>query len=214
MRAIAVDGKIPLAVKIIYTAFVAVLVPVYWTHYGPLNFLYFCDLALLITLAGIWLESPLLFSMAAVGILAPQMIWIADYTANLFGVKLLGMTDYMFDSAKPLLLRGLSLFHGWLPFLLVYGVAKLGYDKRAFPYWTVLAWVNLFIAYFLLPAPSLANPDAVANVNYVYGFGAEPQTFVPGWFWFVGELVILPLALIAPMHLLLNRLFGAKVAAR
>ena len=46
----------------------AVLVPVYWYYYGPTNFLYFCDVALFLTLAGIWLESPLLISMCAVGI--------------------------------------------------------------------------------------------------------------------------------------------------
>ncbi len=41
------------------------------------------------------------------------------------------MTDYMFKHENSLFLRGLSLFHGWLPFLLVYLVWKLGYDRRA-----------------------------------------------------------------------------------
>ena len=41
------------------------------------------------------------------------------------------MTDYMFAADHSLFLRGLSLFHGWLPFLLVYLVWKLGYDRRA-----------------------------------------------------------------------------------
>jgi len=49
---------VPFAVKTGYTAFMAVLVPVYWTHYGPTNFLYFCDLALILTLVGVWAESP------------------------------------------------------------------------------------------------------------------------------------------------------------
>lgn len=35
--------RIPLWLKIAYTAFMAVLIPVYWAHYGPTNFLYFCD---------------------------------------------------------------------------------------------------------------------------------------------------------------------------
>ena len=43
--------QIPLAIKLAFTAFMAVLVPVYWKQYGPTNFLYFCDLALFITLA-------------------------------------------------------------------------------------------------------------------------------------------------------------------
>ena len=67
------------ALKLAYTAFMAVLVPVYWYYYGPTNFLYFCDVALFLTLAGIWLESPLLVSMCAVGILAPQILWVRRF---------------------------------------------------------------------------------------------------------------------------------------
>ncbi|MDB6006206.1 MAG: hypothetical protein JWR15_3193, partial [Prosthecobacter sp.] len=111
---------IPLWLKLAYTAFLAMMIPVYWYHYGPTNFLYFCDIALLLTLAGMWLESPLLISLPAVGILLPQALWCLDYAVQLCGVTLTGMTAYMFDGAKPLFLRGLSLFHGWLPFLLLY----------------------------------------------------------------------------------------------
>ena len=123
--------RLPLALKLAYTAFMAVLVPVYWYFYGPTNFLYFCDVALFITLAGIWWESPLLVSMCAVGIVAPQIIWCIDFLSNMFGMPLLGMTDYMFKHENSLFLRGLSLFHGWIPFLLLYLVWQLGYDRRA-----------------------------------------------------------------------------------
>ena len=60
--------RIPLWLKLAYTAFMAVLVPVYLHNYGPTNFLYFCDVSLIISLVGIWLESPLLVSTCAVGI--------------------------------------------------------------------------------------------------------------------------------------------------
>ena len=72
----------PLWLKFAYTAFMIVLVPVYWHYYGPTNFLYFCDVALFLTLAGLWLESPLLISMCAVGILAPQTLWVAGFRAQ------------------------------------------------------------------------------------------------------------------------------------
>ncbi len=45
--------RIPLALKLAYTAFVAVLVPYYWVTYSPWNFLFFCDVALLIALAAL-----------------------------------------------------------------------------------------------------------------------------------------------------------------
>ena len=60
---------VPLWLKIVYSAFVAVVVPCYWVTYTPWNFLYFCDVALLVTLAGIWTESALLVSIPSVGIL-------------------------------------------------------------------------------------------------------------------------------------------------
>ncbi len=48
--------RIPLAVKLAFTGFTAVLVPFYWITYGPTNFLYYCDVALLLTLAAVWTE--------------------------------------------------------------------------------------------------------------------------------------------------------------
>src|SRR3982074_2248071 len=62
------DAAIPLALKIIYSIFVAALVPVYWRQYGLSNFLWFSDLSLFITLAAVWLESPSLASMQALSV--------------------------------------------------------------------------------------------------------------------------------------------------
>lgn len=201
-------ARIPWLIKLAFTAFMAVLVPVYWHAYGPTNFLYFCDLALFFTLAAVWLENPLLASLAAVGILLPQMLWCADFMAHLAGLKLLGMTDYMFDAHRPLLLRGLSCFHGWLPCLLLFLVKRLGYDRRALPAWTLTAWVAMVISYCLLPAPGakLANPLAPVNVDYVYGLSdVAAQTWMPGGLWFALLLVALPVVILLPTHWFLRR---------
>ena len=80
------DRRVPLWLKLAYSAFMAVLVPVYLYYYGPTNFLYFCDVALMLTLVGIWIESPLLVSMCAVGIVGSQALWIVDLLGNLAGV--------------------------------------------------------------------------------------------------------------------------------
>src|SRR6266704_1036493 len=125
------SNRVPLWLKFVYSAFMIVLIPVYWHYYGPTNFLYFCDVALILTLIAIWVESPLLVSMCAVGILAPQALWVVDFLSNAIGFPLTGMTDYMFESHRSLFLRGLSSFHGWLPLLLIFLVWKLGYDRRA-----------------------------------------------------------------------------------
>jgi len=208
-------NRLPLALKFAYTAFMAVFVPVYWHYYGPTNFLYFCDVALIITLVGVWVESPLLISMCAVGILAPQALWVVDFFANVAGIQMTGMTDYMFDGGRSLFLRGLSLFHGWLPFFVVFLVWRLGYDRRGFAAWTALTWVLLPICYFFMPPP---NPDAgltPVNINYVWGLSdAAPQGFVSANAWFVGLIVLMPAVLFAPAHVLLARTMSMPVPAR
>ena len=200
--------RVPLPLKLAYTAFMAVLVPVYWAKYGPTNFLYFCDLALFLTLAGVWMESALLLSMAAVGILLPQGLWCLDFAFQLAGGRLVGMTAYMFDPGRSLFLRGLSLFHGWLPFLLVYVVRRTGYDRRALPAWTALGWTACLIAYFLLPpaGPEHAGKLVPNNVNYVFGFDdAKPQAWMPAPAFLVTWMAGLLVAVYLPTHAMLRR---------
>ena len=200
--------RIPLWLKGIYTAFVAVLVPYYWQAYGPTNFLYFCDVALFLTLAALWRESPLLASMPAVGILLPQALWMVDFLLGLGGIHLTGMTDYMFNPALPLATRGLSFFHFWLPLLLVWLVWRLGYDRRAFAGWTLLAWGLILFCYFAMPAPPAPadQPNLPVNINYVYGMSdTRPQTWMPPLAWLGLMLTALPLLLFWPTHLVLKR---------
>jgi hypothetical protein len=208
------ESRLPLWLKLAYTAFMAVLVPVYWMNYGPTNFLYFCDVALLITLVAIWIESPLLASMCAVGIIGSQTLWVIDFLLNIFGIKLTGLTDYMFMSDHSLFLRGLSLFHGWLPFLLVYLVWRLGYDGRGLPAWTVVAWTLILISFFFMPPP---RPDAglePVNIDYVWGFSdTEPQHMMAPGLWVAGLMVLLPLLLYVPVHFLLRRTMPKPVSA-
>ena len=124
------------------------LVPYYWVEYTPWNFLYFCDVALLMTLVGVWTERSIWISLAAVGILMPQALWVTDFLLRaVAGVHLTGMTSYMFNSGIPLFVRGLSSFHGWPPFLLVWLVYRLGYDRRAFPLQPLLATALLIFCF-------------------------------------------------------------------
>jgi hypothetical protein len=108
--------------------------------------------------------------MCAVGIIASQTLWVIDFLSNLIGHRLTGLTDYMFMSDHLLFLRGLSLFHGWLPFLLLYLVWRLGYDGRALPAWTVVAWGLVLISFFLMPPPRPDPGLTPVNIDYVWGF--------------------------------------------
>ena len=200
-------NRIPLALKVVYTAFVAVLVPYYWMTYSPWNFLFFCDVALLLTLPALWLESPLLMSLPVVGIFLPQLLWVADF---LTGARIVGMTSYMFDPSLPLFVRALSSFHGWLPFLLVWGVWRLGYDRRALAGWMVIGTTVLLVSFFLAPPPPapIDNPKLAVNLNYVHCLSYDhPQTWMAPGLWLTMLLVGLPLVFYVPAHLIFRTWF-------
>ena len=202
---------IPLWVKVPYTAFVAVLVPYYWRTYGPLNFLWFCDIALLVTLAALWFESPFLFGMQAVAITLPQLLWVVDFMARVAGVHLLGVAAYMFDPQIPLFVRGLSSFHGWLPFVLVWAVRRLGYDRRALAAQTLVALVLLPICYFFTPQPPAPadDPTAAVNLNWVFGPGeAVVQTWMAPGLYLAVQMAFWPLVIYLPTHLLFKKLWA------
>lgn len=217
MKPVSIPAKtkrIPMWLKVAYTAFLAVMIPVYWINYGPTNFLYFCDVALLLTLVGIWKEDALLISLPAVGILLPQAFWCLDFLAGFFG-KGTGMTGYMFEEHRSLFLRGLSLFHGWLPFLLFYLVRKLGYDKRALLGWSGICVVLCAIAYFFLPGAGaeLADPKIPRNVNYVFGMNdATPQSLLPPLAYLGAWIAALTGIVFIPTHFLLKKICKPALA--
>ena len=207
-------SRIPFLVKCLYTAYMAVLIPVYWKTYGPTNFLYFCDIALIMTLFALWLESALLVSAAAVGIVLPQALWAIDFIATGIGWPLSGMTGYMYDDALPVHARFLSFFHFWLPFFLLWLLRHTGYDPKGLPLWTVIALVAVYICYFFLPAPPAPanNPGLPVNVNYVFGFSDQAaQTWMPPLVWFFLLQVMLVGLIFLPSHWLLKRLYHPAI---
>jgi len=211
-------NRIPLAVKIAYTAFVAVLVPYYWVTYTPWNFLYFCDVALLLTVVAIWTENALLVSMSSVGILLPQMLWVLDFlTRAIAGIHLTGMTAYMFDPSIPVFVRGLSTFHGWLPFVLLYLLSRVGYDARAYKVQATLAVVLLLVCFYLAPAPppSPEFPSHAVNINYVYGMDDKhPQSVMAPGLWLLLMIVVNVVVLYVPTHLILRKICAPAVSYR
>lgn len=191
---------IPLWLKLVYTGFVAVLVPFYWRNYGVANFLWFSDIALLTTLVALWTENRLLTSMMAVAILLPEIVWnVAFFGRMLTGHEFGGMVGYMFEPKNPLFLRALSMFHIFLPVLLVWMVWRLGYEERAWLAITVVAWVVLPISY-------LATEPG-ANINWVLGIGSV-QTHMPPLAYLGLLMVLIPAVVYYPSHLILRRLFG------
>jgi hypothetical protein len=187
----------PIWVRLPYTLFVAILVPVYWREYGPGNFLWFSDIALFAILISLWTGNTLLYSMMAIGVLPLELLWLVDFVS---GGNLTGTAAYMFDPAKPRYLRGLSLFHLVLPALIIWMLVRQGYDRRAIVVQTVLAWL-------VLPATWLLT-EPQENINWVHGFGKPPQTVLPPLVHLGLYMALVPVVVFLPMHWLLQRLFA------
>lgn len=193
--------KFALWLRISATTWLVVLVPVYWHHYGPTNFLWFSDVALFLTVLNLYLADRTVASIAALIVVVPETVWIVDYVSRLLaGTGITGLADYMFDRDRPLYLRGLSLFHLWMPPLAVYQVWKLRYEPRALGWVTAIAWVLLPVTWLV------TRPED--NINWVYGPGTEPQDKVSGPVYLGLAMLAFPLLMYMPAHFLLNRLFG------
>ena len=204
------QALIPMWLKVSYTTFMSVLIPYYLTAYGPANFLWFCDVALIVTLIALWTESRLLASTQAVAIVLPQLLWCGYFMFGLVtgGKPLVGMATYMFDDTIPLFVRGLSLFHGWMPILLLWLVWRLGYDRSALKFQIVLCWSVLLTAFALLPGPT----TEAGNVNKVFGWGAESQSAMSPLLWLGIVMAAYPVLFYVPSHLIYSK-FAQRTAA-
>jgi len=193
---------IPPGLKIVYTLFVCVLVPIYWRQYGPINFLWFSDIALLALVPALWLENALLVSMLAISVVFFEALWNIDFFVHLAtGKSLIGLSAYMFDPKILLFIRGLSCFHIVLPVLLLWGLHRLGYDRSAFLWQTIVALVVLLLSYLL--------SNAHENVNWVCGFGQNPQKIMPAPLFVTLLMLLFPLVIYLPTHFLFARIFRA-----
>ena len=202
--------RLPLWIKLVWTVWVLVWAPAYWRQYGLQNFLFFCDLGNLFIAAGLWLESPLLFSWQATGLLLFQTLFTIDLAgAVASGHHLIGGTEYMFDPHVVLWIRLLGLFHVAAPVLLVWAIWRLGYDRRGWKYQTLTAWVVVPINYFWRPE---------YDVNWARGPFFREQQVVPGLTYLLAYLIIVPVSIYYPTHRLLlwfaARWFGGRGNSR
>jgi hypothetical protein len=174
---------IPLWLKFAYLALVAVLVPAYALEYSWVNFLWFSNVALIGGLFAVWLESRRVASMLLVAVLLPETLWIADFLLSLLlsGATPLGMVSYLYDPEITLFVRLLSLYHPFLPFLLLWLVWRLGYDHTAWKRWIPVG-MSILVLSFLFSSPE-------RNVNFVWGLGGEPQHWMPPLAWLAVVLI-------------------------
>lgn len=192
---------VPLWLKVAWTVMVLAIVIVYWRHRGPANFLWFSDIAFLALVPGLWLESTFIVSLVACMVLVGETLWSVSFFGRLLHVPhVTGLADYMFEEETPRWLRAVSLFHVPLLAVLVWGPMRLGYDPGVLPWAVLIAWLVLLLTRWL------TGPER--NINHVYRFPfAAGANLTPVQHMLV-LMILGPLLLQLPGHLLLWALFG------
>ena len=163
-------NQIPLWLKLAHTLFVCFLISIYWKQYGPSNFLWFSDIALMSIVAALWLESSLITSMMALSAVLLDVVWNLDFFVRVIsGKSLTGLSDYMFNRKISRKIRAISLFHIVFPVLLLWMLSRLGYDRRAFVAQTLLPGSFCRHRIFLLPARKISTGFMVSEANHNNG---------------------------------------------
>jgi hypothetical protein len=125
----------------------------------------------------LWLESPLLCSMQAIGVLFWQFLWQIDFCCRPAPASAPSGRPTTCSTGKlPLFVRGLSLSHLFLPYLLLWLSGAWGSDRRAVWAQTLCAWAVLIVSL----RPGREHGGAAGNVNKIFGLSdAGPQDFMP-----------------------------------
>lgn len=196
-----VSSLVPLWVKIAWTAMVLAIVLIYWRHRGPANFLWLSDVAFLLLVPGLWLESSFIVSVVACMVLLAETLWSISFFGQLLRLpRLTGIADYMFDNETPRWLRAVSLFHLPLLAVIIWGPWRLGYDPGVLPWTVLLTWLVLLLTRWL------TGPER--NINHVYRLPiAAGANFTPVRHMLT-LMTLVPLVLQLPAHLLLWLMFG------
>ncbi len=180
-----------------------VWIPAYWHTWGAANFLHLCDVAVVLTCLGLWSNSPLLLSSQTVSSLLIDTAWAVDAAARfLTGRHWIGGTEYLFDSSFPLWVRLLSLFHVVMPFLLLWALHRVGYDRRG---WVAQSAIAIPVVVF---ARLAATPKT--NINFVYADPFFHRSWGPWPLHLIAVLAFLMFVVYLPTHLLLSRLFPSS----
>ncbi len=177
-----------------------VWVPTYWRVWGPVNFLFLCDIAAGLTCIGLWTSNSLLLSSQAISSLLIDFAWGLDVAWRLFfGRHLIGGTEYLFDARFPLWVRLLSLFHLFLPFLLLWALHRVGYNRRGWALQSAIAPIVLVLTRIA------STPEK--NINFAFTDPFFHRAWGPAPVHLAVTSLFLICVVYLPTHLLLSRMF-------
>ena len=189
---------VSLPIKILAWVFIAAWAFAYAAYYPLENFLWTCNIGLILTALALAADSRLLLSAVLIVVALPDLGWVLDVASAAWtGSHLFGGTEYMFDREIPLGIRLFSFEHLLLTPFLIYSLWGRGYDSRAPAFSAPFLVALYYLTYFLA--------DPAWNVNWVYGLFGKPQTIVaPVLYPFVAAMLFCTLLLL-PSHFLAKR---------
>jgi hypothetical protein len=182
-------------------AWLAVWIPTYLQVWGWYNFLFFCDVAVLLTCLGLWRGNALLLSSQAVGAIVINLLWTLDAAWRLLlGRHLIGGTEYMWDANYPLWIRFLSLFHVVWPLLLLWAVRRTGYDPRGIVLQSGIAVVVMVLSRIVEEMFAIGK-----NLNFVMTDPIFHRSWGQAPVHLTFHLIVLIAVIYWPTHLVLRR---------
>jgi len=198
------SAKYPQWMRWITLAWFALWFPMYWRTWGAANFVHLCDVAVILTSIGMWTNSSLLISSQAVGAFVVDVAWAADATSRIvLGHALFPGNEYLTNPHYPLWIRSLTIFHLVMPALLLWGIYRMGYNRRGYALQCAIALLVFIVARFTQPS---ANIDfAFSDPFFHRAWGPAPAHVLFTWLFMV-------VVVYAPTHLLLKRFFRAPEA--
>ena len=188
----------------VWLAFVAVWATTYAIYWSPVDFLYLCNVAVILTCAGLWLGNSLLVSSQAVATMVIGPLWLLDVGWGVLthGQHLIGGTEYMWDATRPLWVRLLSFDHLAVPLASWWGIRKLGYDQRA---WRLQAGIGAVV----LLLSRMVEPWK--NMNFVQKELVTFHTWGPAPVHLLVLWSVLVLIVYWPVHALLSRVMPPRL---
>ena len=184
----------PLALRLLFWIFVLAWVIVYASYYPLANFLWTCNVGLLLAALGVALgDNRFILSVCLIMVALPDLLWTIDFTtAWLTGEHPLGGTAYMFDSKIPRLVRLFSLEHFLLTPILIGLLWRQGYEPRALPVTIILVLALYYLTYWLA--------DPATQVNWVWGPFGRQQSIMPQTIYPLFAALVFSVIFLVPSH--------------
>jgi hypothetical protein len=175
----------------------------YARYWGVQDFLFLCNVAMVLTCAGLWFGNSLLLSSQAVSTTVIGTLWGIDvaWRALSHGHTLIGGTEYMWDASRPLWVRLLSFDHLAVPATALWAIRKVGYDRRAWAFQSGLAAVVLVLSRWVSPESNLNFAQKELVTYHSWGPAATHLLVV----WSVLVLIVY-----WPVHAVLGRIMPSQ----